>query len=123
MFLLSRSRINQTYSIFGVVVNLIFVRGLHRQHIPTSGDDLVKIECQKRTFWAAYTVDKYLSSTLGRPSMFRDEDVDQELPELVDDKGMSPTSLMRIDVEQNCEMKACVYQIGYALQDPSLGKS
>ena len=60
------------------MVNLIFAMGIHRKRrVGRSGsEDLVNIECSKRTFWAAYTVDKYMSSTLGRPQAFHDEDID-----------------------------------------------
>ena len=39
--------------------------------------DIDQMECQKRAFWSAYTLDKYLSNALGRPQMFHDEDIDQ----------------------------------------------
>ena len=78
-YLLSRSRINQCWSIFGVVVNLSIALGIHRKqgHEFSGETDFVHLECRKRAFWSAYILDKYLSAALGRPQMFHDEDVDQ----------------------------------------------
>ncbi|KAF9884779.1 hypothetical protein FE257_001269 [Aspergillus nanangensis] len=45
----------------------------------------VEIECRRRTFWSAYSLDNYLSMALGRPRTFNDKDIDQELPSCVDD--------------------------------------
>ncbi|KAJ5735921.1 uncharacterized protein N7483_001046 [Penicillium malachiteum] len=39
----------------------------------------------RRTFWSAYCLDTHLSLTLGRPKIFHDEDIDQELPSGIDD--------------------------------------
>ena len=78
-YLISRSRLNQCWSIFGTVSNLIYALGIHRK--PKSeraaSKDLIITECSKRTFWGAYTLDKYLSLALGRPQSFRDDDIDQ----------------------------------------------
>ncbi|KAJ5611441.1 fungal-specific transcription factor domain-containing protein [Penicillium herquei] len=39
----------------------------------------------RRTFWSAYCLDTHLSLTLGRPKIFHDDDIDQELPSGIDD--------------------------------------
>ena len=76
-FLLGRGRINQAYSIFGIIVTLAYAFGLHRNHTPNGSQDLVDIECNKRVFWSIYVMDKYLSSSLGRPQVLREDDTDQ----------------------------------------------
>jgi hypothetical protein len=80
-YLLSRSRKHQCWSIFGTVINLIFATSLHRKFgSPDSGgrqQDLILSECQKRVFWVAYVLDRYLSVALGNPQMIHDEDIDQ----------------------------------------------
>ncbi len=111
IYLLARSRVNQTFSKFATVVNLIFALGIHRKHRRIETDDLVDIECSKRTLWAAYMVDKYLSSSVGRPQMLRDEDIDQELPMIVNDEDLSSSCLMTGNTSGQSTMKACVYQI------------
>lgn len=79
LYLLSRSRINQCWSTFGIIVNLSVALGLNRKQSHEVGGetDVVQIEGRKRTFWSAYILDKYLSCSLGRPQMFHDEDIDQ----------------------------------------------
>jgi hypothetical protein len=63
--------------------------GLHRKrfvHSPSVG--LIESECQKRVFWSAYILDRYLSVMKGRPRIFRDEDIDQDYPANVSDSDM-----------------------------------
>jgi hypothetical protein len=78
-FLLSRSRVNHCWSLFGTTARLILAIGIHRKRrVETSnGVDLVDLECRKRVFWCAYGLDNYLSAALGRPRTFHDEDIDQ----------------------------------------------
>lgn len=110
-YLLSRSRVNQTCSILATLVNFIFVLGIHKKQGPSENNDLVSIECAKRTLWQAYVVDKYIASSLGRPVFLRDEDIDQELPLMVNDEDLSPTSLMTTNSIVQSVMKAGVYHI------------
>ena len=50
-----------------------------------SGLNHIESESRRRTFWCAYTLDVYLSVSLGRPRSFHDEDIDTELPACVED--------------------------------------
>ncbi|KAE8444728.1 hypothetical protein EG329_014288 [Mollisiaceae sp. DMI_Dod_QoI] len=111
LYLISRSRINQCNSTFGTVVNFIFTLGIHRERRPSSVSDLLEIEMQKRVFWSAYVLDKYLSSALGRPQMFHDEDIDQPLPLFVEDENISSSSLKTTNKDAQTPMKAAIYQI------------
>lgn len=87
IYLLASSRVNQAWYVFGTATQLIMALGLHRQQHPQSvaatPSGIVR-EYRKRVFWSAYTLDRYLSVILGRPRIFRDEDVDQKLPERSD---------------------------------------
>jgi mevalonate pyrophosphate decarboxylase len=76
------------------MVNMIFVLGIHRKKQKLNSDDLVQLECAKRTFWQAYMLDKYLACSLGRPPMLRDEDIDQDLPKMVNDEDLLPATLI-----------------------------
>jgi hypothetical protein len=49
----------------------------------------IDLECEKRVFWSAYTMDKYLSAIFGRPCALRDEDSDQDFPLVVDDRDLT----------------------------------
>ena len=86
-YLLTQSRINHCWNLFGTVSRLIFALGLNRNRKPDPSNGLSQLESElrRRTFWCAYTLDAYLSGALGRPRSFHDEDIDAELPACVDD--------------------------------------
>lgn len=78
-YLLAQSRINQCWSLFGTTAHLALAIGLNRSRC---GDrpgqvDYIELECQRRTFWSAYVLDKFMSAALGRPMTLRDPDIDQ----------------------------------------------
>ena len=72
LYLLNTSRLNQAWYLFGTASQLIIALGLHRKtsHIQK---DYVLSECCKRSFWAAYTLDAYLSVKLGRAPLLNDD--------------------------------------------------
>lgn len=100
-YLLTRSRINHCWNQFGTVTRLALAIGLHRNKRPDAstahrgagngGDHLglIESECRRRTFWCVYTLDAYLSLSLGRPPTFHDDDIDTELPACVDDNEIT----------------------------------
>ncbi|KAK1624759.1 fungal-specific transcription factor domain-containing protein [Colletotrichum phormii] len=89
-WLLSQSRINHCWSLFGTAGHLALAIGLNRnRHAdPAGGYNYVELECRRRTFWCAYSLDNYLSAALGRPRTFHDEDIDQELPSCSEDADL-----------------------------------
>lgn len=94
-YLLSRSRINHCWSLFGTTAHLAMAIGLNRgsrMEFPTS-PGIVDTECRRRVFWCAYTLDKYLAASLGRPRTFREEDIDQQLPSCIDDPDLCSVGL------------------------------
>ncbi|KAL6786778.1 fungal-specific transcription factor domain-containing protein [Trichoderma sp. SZMC 28012] len=84
LWLLSESRINHCWNLFGTAARLAYAIGLHRKR-HADRIDRIEVECRRRTFWSAYALDNYLSMALGRPRTFHDDDIDQELPSCVDD--------------------------------------
>lgn len=70
-------------------------------------------ECRKRTFWSAYTLDRYLSVLLGRPRIFQDEDIDQEYPDRVNDEDMMPTGMIPRSVQHDCLEEAPIQLARY----------
>lgn len=76
-YLIARGRINQCWSTFSNVVSLIFTLELNRHYSKRGIVDLVEVECQKRTFWAAFFLDKFLSYALNRPQRLKIDDIDQ----------------------------------------------
>ncbi|KAI0126109.1 transcriptional regulatory protein GAL4 [Xylariales sp. AK1849] len=92
-FLLCQSRINHCWSLFGTTAHLALAIGLNRRRPSYGTGDLnsnrIEIECRRRTFWCAYSLDNYLSAALGRPRTFHDDDIDQDLPSSADDIELS----------------------------------
>ncbi|KAL5363135.1 fungal-specific transcription factor domain-containing protein [Aspergillus floccosus] len=109
-FLLSESRINHCWSLFGVTARLAIAIGLHRKKRPkATAFDLIDQECRKRLFWCAYSLDNYLSAALGRPRSFHDDDIDQELPMCVDDAHLTTTAILPRKLQTQSIMLAPVY--------------
>jgi hypothetical protein len=90
LWLLSRSRLNHCWTLFGTTARLALAIGLNRtRHAGmTNGCPSIELECRRRTFWNAYCLDNYLSVALGRPRIFHDDDIDQELPSCLDDSNI-----------------------------------
>lgn len=112
LYLLSSSQINRAWYLFGSTAQLILSLGLHRQRssrTSSKGPGLVELETRKRVFWSAYTLDKYFSVMLGRPGIFRDEDVDQDFPDQVNDADLIDVHQKPALPFQNCVMSAPVY--------------
>ncbi|KAK7204895.1 fungal-specific transcription factor domain-containing protein [Myxozyma melibiosi] len=111
-YLLSCSRINHCRSLFGTTAHLIQALGLHRRQKQLASPvnvDYIEQESRKRVFWSAYSLDKYLSAVLGRPSIFHDNDIDQELPSLVNDADLSAKEIRLENYRTvNCIMLAPV---------------
>lgn len=95
LYLLHTSRPNYAWYNFGSTTQLIFALGLHRasQTSQHHNQDPITRECRKRVFWAASTLDTYLSVILGKPPLIHLEDVDQKLPDPVDDEDLTASGI------------------------------
>jgi hypothetical protein len=89
--------------------------GMHRKGRAEQKTDLIDHECRKRVFWCAYSLDKYLSSALGRPRSFYDEDIDQELPTCVNDLDLYSDRLIPSPNESQPIMLAPIAHIKYVI--------
>lgn len=89
-YLLSMSRINHCWTLFGTTAHLALAIGLNRNRRadPASGFNHIELECRRRVFWCAYSLDNYLSAALGRPRTLHDADIDAELPSCIDDSDL-----------------------------------
>ena len=117
LYLMGSSRANQAWYLFGTTTQLILSLGLHSQRhsrTPYTGNGLVEEECRRRVFWSAYTLDKYFNIILGRPGMFRDEDIDQQLPARLNDAELGTEKSRPHSGWNQCIMDAPVYHIKYA---------
>ncbi|CAK1354780.1 unnamed protein product [Cercospora beticola] len=91
LYLLQTSRPNQAWYMLGTTVQLLFSLGLHRSD--NSKSDAIIRECRKRAFWACSTLDTYLSVIMGVPALINLEEVDQVLPEAIDDGCLAATGV------------------------------
>ncbi|KAF1919355.1 fungal-specific transcription factor domain-containing protein [Ampelomyces quisqualis] len=112
-YLLTQSRINHCWNLFGTLSHLALAIGLHRgkKCDPSGTVDYVVQETRRRVFWCAYSLDKYLAAALGRPRTFKDEDIDQELPTIVNDTDLHPQYINPTPSNSYCIMMAPVEHI------------
>ncbi|KAF2253741.1 hypothetical protein BU26DRAFT_393568, partial [Trematosphaeria pertusa] len=92
LYLLMSSRMSQAWYTFGHALQIISALGLHRREDrrrPSYRRDYIEEQCRKRTFWVAYTLDKYLGVIFGRPRHYHDDDIDQGFPDPVNDEDMT----------------------------------
>ncbi|KAJ5272677.1 hypothetical protein N7478_007802 [Penicillium angulare] len=91
LYLLSSSRANECWYSFGTALQVVTALGLHRKWPAKSSKNrcsYLELELRKRIFWSVYTLDKYLSIMFGRPRLLHDEDIDQELPDEMNDEDL-----------------------------------
>ncbi|KAH7392262.1 fungal-specific transcription factor domain-containing protein [Phaeosphaeria sp. MPI-PUGE-AT-0046c] len=112
-YLLTQSRINHCWNLFGTLSHLALAIGLHRGRKcdPSGTVDYVELESRRRLFWCAYSLDKYLAAALGRPRTFKDEDIDQELPTICNDNDLHPQYINPSTSKSYCIMMAPVEHV------------
>lgn len=111
LYLLMSSRFNQAWYAFGHALQVLSAMGLHRREDRKRASsayrrDYIEEQCKKRTFWVAYTLDKYLGVIFGRPRHYHDDDIDQEFPEAVNDEDM--TSNGPRESENDCHIDSLI---------------
>ena len=89
LYLLCTYRLTACRFWFGLVNTIITSMGLQRKSSTPAHLDLVEIESKRRAFWCSYILDGYLSVMLGRPRLFRDQDIDQPYPRNFDDADLT----------------------------------
>lgn len=117
LYLLHTSRMNQAWYVFGNVLQLISAIGLYRRqgrsrnHGPTADiqPDYVRSQLCQRTFWTAYILDQYLGVIFGRPRHFHDGDIDQVMPDLVDDEDMTADGPRPSLAPKDCSLASLVF--------------
>ncbi|GAB7366827.1 hypothetical protein MBLNU230_g0999t1 [Neophaeotheca triangularis] len=103
LYQLNTSRLNQAWYTLGTTFQLVVALGLHRRKaVANTRADNILLECQKRSFWAIYTLDTYLSVMLGRPPYINDTYVDQKYPEQVDDDDITADTIVRRNLLRDC---------------------
>jgi len=115
IYLMSTCRLNQAYYSFGNTLQMITSQGLHHQLGRNRGlgrdvkrfPDYPKIQCERRTLWSAYAIDKQLGLMFGQPSHFNDDTVDQLLPDCINDEDMRREGPVR-SIKSDCYLAALV---------------
>lgn len=121
LYLLTTSRLNRGWYVFGEALQIISALGLHRRASRKlqlasghDGADYIHSQCRKRTFWTAYILDHYLGVILGRPRHYHDEDIDQDFPDGINDEDMRPdASSSRIDSNIDSHLDALIFHAKY----------
>ncbi|KAH6629749.1 fungal-specific transcription factor domain-containing protein [Boeremia exigua] len=111
LYLLMSSRFNQAWYTFGHALQVLSALGLHRREdrkrpSPAHWRDYIEEQCKKRTFWVAYTLDKYLAVIFGRPRHYHDDDIDQDFPDAVNDEDMTSTGPRESD--NDCHIESLI---------------
>ncbi|KAK1141649.1 hypothetical protein N8T08_008913 [Aspergillus melleus] len=109
LYLLCTSRARKAWFTFGTTVQLMMALGMHskRSRRLAEKEDPVHKECRCRVVWCSYTLDKYLSVILGRPRLWQDEDIDEDLPTRVNDQDL--TSHESRTSKRDCLMDAPIF--------------
>ncbi|KAK7428065.1 hypothetical protein QQZ08_005497 [Neonectria magnoliae] len=111
LYLLTTSRFNRSWYVFGNALQLISALGLHRRankRRRVSRPDYIHTQCRIRTFWTAYVLDNYLGVIFGRPRHFHDDDIDQEFPDRVNDADMTVLG-PRDENPEDCQVDALIF--------------
>ncbi|KAF9691111.1 hypothetical protein EKO04_010607 [Ascochyta lentis] len=111
LYLLMSSRFNQAWYAFGHALQVLSAMGLHRREDRKRRSaaykrDYIEEQCRKRTFWVAYTLDKYLGVIFGRPRHYHDDDIDQDFPDAVNDEDMTTAGPQ--DSENDCHIDSLI---------------
>ncbi|KAF8315656.1 hypothetical protein DL93DRAFT_846798 [Clavulina sp. PMI_390] len=87
-FLQTTCAVGSAWSVAGYGIRLAQERGMHRRK---SGKGPISLydEQEKRAFWCLIAIDRYMSSSIGRPLACQDEDFDLDFPIEVDDEYWS----------------------------------
>lgn len=81
VFLISMLRLNAASRIGGLIVRITFHLGLHRCPSRFKQFTLADADMRRRLFWAIYSLERYLSQSLGLPLDLKDDDVDVCYPD------------------------------------------
>lgn len=111
-FLLSSGRPNQAWYTFGLAAQLTLAMGLHQRRPRRDDPSILHREMSCRVFWSVYVTDKYLSITLGRPTLVHDDGITERNPSAARDEWLAEaaTSPATEHEDHNSEIEATVLQ-------------
>ena len=76
LFLVSMLRLNAASRVGGLITRIAFQLGLHRCPSRFKQFSVADADMRRRLFWAIYSLERYLSQSLGLPLDIKDDDVD-----------------------------------------------
>ncbi|KAK0112092.1 hypothetical protein ONS96_001351 [Cadophora gregata f. sp. sojae] len=76
LFLVSMLRLNAASRIGGLITRIAFQLGLHRCPSRFQQFSVADADMRRRLFWTIYSLERYLSQSLGLPLDIKDDDVD-----------------------------------------------
>ena len=92
MFLQCSAKLATCYSYIGIALRSAIRMGLHRSM--SINFNPVEREIRKRMFWVIRKMDTYVAAVLGFPTLLSTDDIDQELPQEVDDEYITAESIL-----------------------------
>ncbi|KAH6622706.1 fungal-specific transcription factor domain-containing protein [Chaetomium tenue] len=117
LYLLCTCRLSQACYVFGNAIQMLTCLGLHRRRGRNRGlgpeivvhPEYAKIQCERRTFWSAYIIDKHIAAITGQPPHLSIDMTDQALPDCVNDEDMGQAGPLRPH-KNDCYMEALLEQ-------------
>lgn len=105
IYLQSSTRMSTCYSYVGIALSAAVRMGMHRS-IPDAMFDPIEREVRKRIFWTCWKMDTYVGAILGLPKGIAPEDIDQEMPQAVDDGNITKEGIKPMPEGQVSTMAA-----------------
>lgn len=93
IYLQSSASMHSCYSYISIAISASLQMGLHRS-AASNNLDPVQQETRKRIFWVIQTMETYVTTLLGLPTMLSDEDIDQEMPSCTNDDYLNADGLI-----------------------------
>ncbi|KAK8172028.1 fungal-specific transcription factor domain-containing protein [Phyllosticta citrichinensis] len=93
LFLQSSAKLSTCYAYIGVALRSALRMGLHRSM--NDRFNPIETEMRKRSFWVIRKMDVYVGALLGLPHTLNFDEVDQGLPEELDDEYITETEYLR----------------------------
>ncbi|KAL3419265.1 fungal specific transcription factor domain-containing protein [Phlyctema vagabunda] len=81
IFLISMLRLNAASRIGGLIIRMSFHLGLHRCPTRFEQFSTTDADIRRRLFWSIYSLERYISQSLGLPLDLRDDDIDVCFPD------------------------------------------
>ena len=94
IFLQSTAKLATCYSYIGIAIHSAVRMGLHRSI--SRNFNPIELQIRKRMFWQIRKMDFYVGAMLGLPIMLNDDDVDQELPDDIDDEYLTMDAVLPV---------------------------